>query len=184
MCSRFVVPLHKILMFMDRNDTIKAAIRRHGITIAGIARELGMSPQNLGQQLGGNVGLSLLSKVSNVTGIPISEMLGEQEPEGMPQKVDDARTVGVIYDMGKVHVINSREDAARALSQVGGNSSVLDGLRSIFLDATKATASGAEYNYLEAIRNLLRDSLGAENYAILTQEAAQVVIDSYVSQPR
>lgn len=80
---------------------IKEVCKAKGISMATIAKELGINPITLSQSLNGNPTLSRLTEVANILGVEVSELFE-------PSKTN--RIYGCLYVNGAPVIVNSKEE--------------------------------------------------------------------------
>ncbi|MGM9687164.1 MAG: helix-turn-helix domain-containing protein [Bacteroidaceae bacterium] len=62
---------------------IKKVIREHGFTLEKVGQEIGASKSSMTQYVSGNPTLNTLQKIAGVLGIPVSELVRDNErPSG------------------------------------------------------------------------------------------------------
>lgn len=63
---------------------IKKNIRRQGKTVRWVAEQLGKSEQNLGQQIGHNPTINLISEIAKVIGCSIADIVADTDSAQPP----------------------------------------------------------------------------------------------------
>lgn len=90
---------------------IKEVCKEKEMTMAEIAKILGISPVTLSQSLNGNPTLSRLTEVADALGVDVSELFVK----------NTAELQGCVFYQGKTHVIESIADIEALLSEIKEN---------------------------------------------------------------
>ena len=88
---------------------IKELCKQKHITMAEIAKQMGINPITLSQSLNGNPTLSRLQEVADILGVDVSELF--EQPL-------DKRLHGVLYVNGAPVIVNNKQDIEDILRKV------------------------------------------------------------------
>ena len=87
---------------------IKELCKEKHITMADVAKKIGIHAVTLTQSLNGNPTMSRLQEVADVLGVDISELFVHPVKESV---------YGCLYVNGKPHIVNNKEEVFRLLNE-------------------------------------------------------------------